>query len=52
VDTQITLTATAASGYGFSGWSGGCAGTAPTCTNRHCHLQRHRPTPHYLWRLA
>ncbi len=31
-NTAVTLTATAASGYGFSGWSGGCAGTAPTCT--------------------
>ena len=30
-NTAVTLTATAASGYGFTGWSGGCAGTAPTC---------------------
>ncbi len=29
---DVTLTATASSGYGFSGWSGGCAGqTGVTC---------------------
>ena len=32
VGAAVTLTATAASGYDFSGWSGGCAGAAPTCT--------------------
>ncbi len=31
-DTTVTLTATAATGSSFSGWSGACAGTAPTCT--------------------
>lgn len=29
--TSVTLTATAASGYSFSGWSGGCSGTG-SCT--------------------
>lgn len=29
--TAVTLTATAASGSTFAGWSGDCAGTAPTC---------------------
>lgn len=32
VGTQVTLTATAGSGSNFTGWSGGCVGTAPTCT--------------------
>ncbi|GAB4214455.1 MAG: hypothetical protein OHK0022_53040 [Roseiflexaceae bacterium] len=30
--TSVTLTATAASGSAFVGWSGACAGTSPTCT--------------------
>jgi len=30
--TTVTLTATAASGSTFAGWSGACSGTAPTCT--------------------
>ncbi|WP_243337134.1 InlB B-repeat-containing protein [Anaeromyxobacter soli] len=30
--TSVTLTAQPASGSIFSGWSGACAGTAPTCT--------------------
>ncbi len=30
--TLVTLTATAASGSTFTGWSGGCTGAAPTCT--------------------
>jgi uncharacterized repeat protein (TIGR02543 family) len=30
--TNVTLTATAATGYTFSGWSGACAGTSPTCS--------------------
>jgi uncharacterized repeat protein (TIGR02543 family) len=29
--TSVTLTATAASGYSFSGWTGDCSGTAATC---------------------
>ena len=29
--TVVTLTATAASGSSFGGWSGACTGTAPTC---------------------
>jgi endoglucanase len=29
---SVTLTATAAAGSTFSGWSGGCTGTAATCT--------------------
>jgi uncharacterized repeat protein (TIGR02543 family) len=29
--TAVTLTATAASGYAFSGWSGACSGSAPSC---------------------
>jgi uncharacterized repeat protein (TIGR02543 family) len=29
--TVVTLTATAAAGSAFEGWSGACAGTAPTC---------------------
>ncbi|MFN2590153.1 MAG: hypothetical protein ABR518_05240 [Actinomycetota bacterium] len=28
----MTLTATAASGSTFTGWSGACSGTAATCT--------------------
>jgi hypothetical protein len=28
---SVTLTATAASGYAFSGWAGACSGSAPTC---------------------
>jgi len=32
-NTSVTLTASAASGFTFSGWSGGaCAGTNPTCS--------------------
>ncbi len=30
--TSVTLTATAAAGYTFSGWSGACTGTASTCS--------------------
>ncbi len=30
--TVVTLTATPAAGQTFAGWSGGCAGTAPSCT--------------------
>lgn len=30
--TVVTLTASPASGSVFAGWSGACAGTAPTCT--------------------
>ena len=30
--TQVTLTATPASGATFSGWGGACAGTSTTCT--------------------
>ena len=30
--TSVTLTATPASGYTFSGWSGACSGTSTTCT--------------------
>jgi uncharacterized repeat protein (TIGR02543 family) len=30
--TVVTLTATAAAGYTFSGWAGACSGTAPTTT--------------------
>lgn len=29
--SKVTLTATAADGYRFAGWSGSCSGTAPTC---------------------
>ncbi len=29
--TPVTLTATPAAGSTFSGWSGGCSGTSPTC---------------------
>jgi lysyl endopeptidase len=29
---SVTLTATSATGYTFSGWSGACLGTAATCT--------------------
>ncbi|MGC9457623.1 MAG: trypsin-like serine protease [Halothiobacillaceae bacterium] len=29
--TSVVLTATASSGYSFSGWSGDCAGTSSTC---------------------
>jgi len=30
--TSVTATATAATGYTFSGWSGACTGTSTTCT--------------------
>jgi uncharacterized repeat protein (TIGR02543 family) len=30
--TTVTLTATPATGYTFTAWSGACSGTAPTCT--------------------
>ncbi|MCC6993022.1 MAG: hypothetical protein IT370_00195 [Deltaproteobacteria bacterium] len=30
--TMVTLTASPAAGSSFAGWSGACAGTAPTCT--------------------
>jgi len=30
--TKVTLTASAASGYGFSGWSGACSGPSTSCT--------------------
>ena len=30
--TSVTLTAAAATGSSFTGWSGACGGTAPTCT--------------------
>ena len=30
--TMVILTATPASGWSFSGWSGGCAGTGSTCS--------------------
>ena len=29
--TNVTLTASAAAGYSFSGWSGACSGTSATC---------------------
>ncbi|MEW6331755.1 MAG: InlB B-repeat-containing protein [Pseudomonadota bacterium] len=29
--TSVTLTATAATGYSFAGWSGACSGTSTTC---------------------
>jgi uncharacterized repeat protein (TIGR02543 family) len=29
--TAVTLTATPATGYSFTGWSGSCGGAAPTC---------------------
>ena len=29
---DVTLTARAQAGYVFAGWTGGCAGTTPTCT--------------------
>src|SRR5262245_37527562 len=32
--TRVTLTATAAEGSTFTGWSGECEGTSPTCTVR------------------
>ncbi len=31
-NASVTLTAAPASGYSFSGWSGACSGTSPTCT--------------------
>src|SRR5208282_1956169 len=31
-NTQVTLTATAATNSSFAGWTGGCSGTNPTCT--------------------
>lgn len=34
MDSVVTLTATAAAGSSFAGWSGACAGTSPTCTLR------------------
>ncbi len=32
--TRVTLTATAAPGSAFAGWSGECSGTSPTCVIR------------------
>jgi len=32
LNTQVTLTATAAVGSSFSGWSGACSGSSPQCT--------------------
>jgi hypothetical protein len=32
--TRVTLTATAAEGSTFTGWSGECEGTSPTCVVR------------------
>ncbi len=31
---EVILTATPATGYGFTGWSGACTGTAPSCAVR------------------
>ena len=30
--TSVTLTASTATGYSFSGWSGACSGTSASCT--------------------
>jgi uncharacterized repeat protein (TIGR02543 family) len=32
LNSAVTLTASPSDGYVFSGWTGGCTGTAPTCT--------------------
>jgi uncharacterized repeat protein (TIGR02543 family) len=32
LNSSVTLTATPADGYAFSGWTGACSGTAPTCS--------------------
>lgn len=37
--TRVTLTATPAAGSTFTGWSGECSGTSPTCV---VHMSRSR----------
>jgi uncharacterized repeat protein (TIGR02543 family) len=32
LNSSVTLTASAGEGYTFTGWSGACSGSAPTCT--------------------
>jgi len=53
--TSVVLSATAASGYLFSGWTGACAGTSTSCTLTMSAAQsvgatfaQSAPTAHYL----